>query len=651
MSERIGVFICECGPGLGEALDFEALEEFARGLKDVVFVGRTELLCDPKGKERLKRVLEEQRLTKVVVAACSPKEHERTFREILRQAGLNPFLLCMANIREQCAWVSPDRESAGAKARAAVSAAVRRVGCQTPLSVPEILCSTDVLVVGAGVAGIAAALALAREGRKVRLVEKFPCIGGTAALHDELFYGMNCASCRLDPVLDEVLHHENIEVLLLSQVAEVLGNFGHFEVRIFQSARKVNPSVCMGCGSCSEVCPVTVPNEFNQGRDLRKAAFIPYPGALPHVSVIDSENCLETGGTPCGLCEKACPFGAVDLRQEDSQKVIEAGAIVLATGFALFDPSKSPSTGRKKTEHVLTSMEFERMLCQSGPTGGELLLSDGNVPRRIALVHCVGSRNSKYNEYCSEICCSLMTKYAARIRQKVADAEIFQFFSDLCLPGKEAQPFFGRTVSESRIRLVRLGSPDSFSISDEGGRPKIIIGDVSGKLKKGVFDMVVLGVAMEAGPESAGLAQLCGISCDRHGFFSSAKESMTSVCSARRGIYLAGACAGPKNIERSIAEGQAAAGLISSELVAGKTLHLAAEIAEIDATACSGCGICRRACPFGAISPNRSGEFFEVSAVLCTGCGICAAACPSGAVRHRHYSDEQIEEEIKGVLE
>ncbi len=650
MPERIGVFICECGPNLGEALDFEALEEFARGLKDVVFVERTKLLCDSAGRERLRNAIGQHRLSRVVAAACSPKEHERTFREVLKQAGLNPFMLCMANIREQCAWVSPDKEAAGAKARAAVCAAVRRVVRQTPLSIPEISCRTDVVVVGAGVAGIGAALALAGEGRKVRLVEKSPCIGGAAALHDELFYGMGCASCRLDPLLDEVLHHENIEAMLLSQVTEVRGFFGHFEVRVEQRARKVNPSVCIGCGSCSEACPVSVPNEFNQGRDLRKAAFVPYPGALPHVFAIDSENCLESGGTACGLCETACPFGAVNLREEDSHSIVEAGAIVLATGFALFDPSKSPATGYRQIENVLTSMEFERMLGQSGPTGGEILLSDGGVPRRIALVHCVGSRNSKFNEYCSGICCSLMAKYAARIREKLPDADIFQFFSDLCLPGKEAQPFFARTTSEARVNLVRLKSPDSFAISDEDGRPKIIVRDVSGKLKKGVFDMVVLAVAMEGGPEAARLGELCGISCDRHGFFSSARESMALVCSAKRGIYVAGACAGPKNIERSIAEGQAAAGLILSELVAGKPLDLPAEIAEIDAATCSGCGICRLACPFGAIVPNRSGEISEVRVVLCRGCGICAAACPSGAVRHRHYSDEQIEEEIKGVL-
>jgi len=411
-SEKIGVFICECGPNIKNAIDIDEMITSVGKKENIVLVKAFGLLCSDEGKGLIKRDIEDCGLTRVVIAACSPKEHETTFRRVLIEAGLNPYLLQIANIREQCAWVVKDKNLATRKARSIVEAAIKRVVHHEPLEKREIECQSDVLIVGAGITGISAALSLAQKNRKVYLVEREPCIGGKVALYQEVFPNLECASCMLAPKLDEVLHNENIELLTCSEVTEALGFYGNFIFNVEEKARFVDIKTCVGCGACFEVCPVKVKNEYNEGLDERKAIYIPYAGALPNAPVIDREHCLHFIGHKCDACQKVCPFSSINLNETDKKYEIKAGAAILATGFDQFDLKGLEMYGYGKIDNVYTGLEFERLLNSGGPTAGKILLKNGSSPEKIALVHCAGSRTEKYNEYCSDVCCTYLLKFA-----------------------------------------------------------------------------------------------------------------------------------------------------------------------------------------------------------------------------------------------
>src|SRR3972149_402993 len=379
MEKRIGVFICECGPNIKDAVNINEIERFVQSLDNVVLTRTFNLFCSEEGKRLIKDDIQKYLLTNIVIAACSPKEHEITFRKVLTEAGINPFLLQIANIREQCAWVVKNKKLATQKAGAIIAGAVRRIAFHEPLETKEIQCHSDVIVAGAGVAGISATLTLAQKNRKVYLIEKLPCIGGKVARYEKVFPDLECTSCMLDPLLDKVLHNEHIELLTFSEVQEVLGYYGNFVVE--------------------------VKKEYNEGLDNRKAIYIPYAGALPHVAVIDKKHCLHLQGKDCNACQNVCPFGSINYEETDQIQELKVGAIVLATGFDIFNPKSASQYGYGKIEDVYTSLEFERLLNSDVPTGGKLLQKNGKPPKRIAIIHCVGSRTKKYHEYCSGICC------------------------------------------------------------------------------------------------------------------------------------------------------------------------------------------------------------------------------------------------------
>jgi heterodisulfide reductase subunit A len=650
-AERIGVFICECGPNIKDAVDMDGVVEFAQGLENVVFAKLFGLLCSGNGKELIAKDIKEHKLTRVVIAACSPKEHEVTFRESLKKGGLNPFLLQIANIREQCAWVVGDKDLATEKSKAMIAAAVRRVVHHEPLETREIPCQADVLVVGAGVAGISAALTLAQKNRKVYLIEKAPYVGGKAARYEDVFPNLECASCVLDPILDEVLHHEQIEVLTFSEPLEVLGFYGNFVVKVHEKARHVDSATCIGCGACFEVCPVKVENEYNEGLDERRAVYIPYAGALPNVAVIDQEHCLRWRGQACNACKEACPFGCVDYEQEDKILELNVGAIVLATGFDTFDPRRAPQYGYGEIENVYTSLEFERLLSSTGPTEGKILLKNGSPPQNIALVHCVGSRTTRFNEHCSGVCCMYSLKFAHEAMEKLSHASVKELYSDLCLWGKESQGFFDRVSHENGIQLLHMQHADSIQIVEEDGKIWIKYTDVCGSPQEIISDMVVLAPAMEGARGAQDLAKVFDVPLGEGGFFVEEHGKIAPVSTLREGVFIAGCAQGPKDIQGSVVQGQAAAGAILSRLVPGEKLALEAMAAEVDEALCSGCKICVGLCPYKAIAYDNGETHVSINEVLCRGCGVCPAACPSGAIKARHFTDEQISAEIKGLLE
>jgi heterodisulfide reductase subunit A len=631
-------------------MDVNALVTFAQGLENVVLAKAVGFLCSAEGKTRISGEIKEHKLTRVVFAACSPREHEITFREILTNAGVNPFFMQPANIREQCAYVIKDNSLATNKAKMIINAAVSRVMHHEPLEVTEIECQPDVLVLGAGIAGISAALTLAQKDRKVYLLEKLPSIGGKIALYERVFPTLQCASCVLDQVSDEVLHHERIEVLTYSTVQEVLGFYGNFVVKVNKKARCIETSTCMGCGACLKFCPVEVSNEYNEGLDKRHAIYIPYPGALPNLAVIDKENCLRWQGEDCTACQEACPFDCINYEEADRVEELKVGAIVIATGFDIFDPSRAPQYGYGKVENIYTSLEFERLLNSTGPTGGEIVLKNGRPPERIAFVHCVGSRSGEFNEHCSGVCCTYLLKFAHQVKKKLPDVTIAELYSDFCLPGKEAQRFFANVSGENGPELFHMQDSGSIEISQENGRILIKYTDVDGGSKTVTSDMVVLAPAIEGTKDASDLAEIFDMSWDGSGFFVEENPNLAPVSSVRKGIFVAGCARGPKDIQASVADGQAAAGKILSSLIPGEKLVIGAITAELDSDLCSGCKICISLCPYKAITSDDLEKHATVNRILCQGCGICAAACPSGAIKAGHYTDSEIFAEIKGLL-
>ncbi|MBW2600444.1 MAG: CoB--CoM heterodisulfide reductase iron-sulfur subunit A family protein [Deltaproteobacteria bacterium] len=650
MTERIGVYVCECGPNIKDAIDLDEVVKFAKDLEDVVLARPFGLLCSQEGKTFIEKEIQEHNLSRVVIAACSPKEHEHTFRKVLEKSGLNPFALQIANIREQCAWVTNDKVLATEKAKALIAAAIRRVVLQEPLTERQIECQSDVLVVGAGIAGISAALTLAQKERKVYLVERLPSIGGKVARYEDLFPSLECASCVLDPIQDEVLHNEQIDVLALSEIEEVLGYYGNFIVKVRKKARFVDVGSCIGCGACFEVCPVKVRNEYNEGLDERKAVYIPYPGSLPNLAVIDKEHCLRFNSKTCSACQEACPFGSINYGEEDTIEELKVGAIVIATGFDLFDPGKVSRYGYGDIENVYTSLEFERLISSTGPTEGKLLLKNSKPPEKIALVHCVGSRSMESNEHCSGVCCTYLSKFAHQAKEKLPDVEITQFFSDLCLPGKEAQVFFNKVSSNNEIEFIRLKSPDSLDIFEQGGKALVRYTGAHEEPKTAQYDMVVLAPAMVGATDAARVAAVYDIAQGKAGFFSEEDTTLYPVASSMEGIFVAGCAQGPKDIGASVAQGQAAAGKILSRLVPGEKLALEAAVCEIDEGLCSGCKTCIGLCSYNAMTFDDKEKCVSINEVLCRGCGTCVAACPSGVIKAKHFTDRQMFSEIEGLL-
>jgi heterodisulfide reductase subunit A len=656
MSERIGVYICHCGTNIAGIVDVADVSTWA-GEKlahsGVVITRDYKFMCSSLGQELIQKDIKEQKLTRIVVAACSPHLHEKTFRNACKGADLNPYLCELVSIREQDSWVHTDKAAATAKAKAIVSGGVARVIHHEALEPLRVPIHPATLVVGGGIAGIQAALEIADAGFQVYLVEREPSIGGHMAQFDKTFPTLDCSACILTPKMVDVGNHPNITLLTWSEVQKVDGYVGNFSVSIKKKPRYIKTEDCTGCGICWEKCPKkVVDNVFEAGMGNRKAVYVPFPQAVPKYPVIDDVNCTYYLKGTCKACEKFCPTNAIDFDQKAEVITVEVGNIILATGYDLFDARRIPQYGYGNLANVYTNLEFERICNAAGPTGGNIVLRDGKTaPKTVGIVHCVGSRDKNYNTYCSAICCMQSLKFAHLVRERTG-AEVYNFYIDIRTPSKGYEEFYQRLLEEG-TRFVRGKVAEVTNVAripEEEGKLIIQVEDtLIGKQRRIPVDMVILSSGMQARHDSKDIAKLFGISCSSDDWYIERHPKLDPVATMTDGIYIAGCAQGPKDIPASVVQGAAAAARILGK-IQQKEIALEPVRATINEEQCSGCRICNNLCPFNAILFHEDKMVSEVNLALCQGCGTCVAGCPAGAISGTGFSNEQILSQIDGLL-
>jgi heterodisulfide reductase subunit A len=646
---RIGVYICGCATTIAGSVDVDELREFAGQLPSVVVARSCDAGCSERGQNIIKKDIRNLRLDRVVVAACSPHMHGTTFKRACREAGLNPYLLQIANIREQCSWVH--RNGNAEKAKALVEAAVRRAHYLEPLQSREVSVNPNVLVIGGGIAGIQAALRIADSGHEVYLVEREPSIGGRMMQLDRIFPTLEDSSHILTPKMAAVGCHPCIQLMTYSEIVGVFGHVGNFRVKIRRKARHVDETKCTGCGICIVNCPLRGPSEFNLGLSKRRVIYTTFPQAVPNIPVIDRDRCLYFDRGTCRVCERLCEFGAIDFDQQERIEEVEVGAIIVATGYDLFDPAPMTQYGYRRLDNVVTSLEFERMCSTTGPTGGEIRLNDGAAPERVGIVHCVGSRDRNYFDYCSRVCCTDALKYSLLIKEKTK-ANVYQFYIDMQCCGKGFEEFHRHTSAQGTnfVRGEVAEVTDQAIAAQEEGKLIVVAEEtLLGKAIRIPVDMVILCPAMKPRSDTAEVARLLGLDRRTDGFFLQRQPEVEPIGTSRDGVFVVGCAQGPKDITDTVAQASAAAAEVLAMMNGGR-VEIEATSAVVDESLCSGCKVCPAVCPYDAISFVDEKKVCQISDVLCKGCGLCAAACPAGAISAGQFTDKQILAEIEGLL-
>ena len=654
--EKVGVYVCHCGSNIAGVVDVVDVANWAAeklGRQGVIIAREYKFMCSSLGQELIEKDIKELGLTRVVVAACSPHLHEKTFRTAAKNAGLNPFLVELASIREQVSWVHTDKTVATEKAKAVVSGAVSRVIENAPLEEMRVPINPNTLVVGGGIAGISAALEIANAGFHVFLVEREPSIGGHMAQFDKTFPTLDCSACILTPRMVEAGTHPNITLLTWSEVEQVKGYVGNFTVTIRKKARFLKEADCTGCGICQEKCPKKViDDQFEAGLGYRKAIYTPFAQAVPKYPVMDKENCTYFIKGTCKACEKFCPTGAIDFNQQDEILEIPVGNIILATGYDLFDARKVSNYGYGRLPNVFTSLEFERLSNAAGPTNGNIVLRDGKTtPKSVGIIHCVGSRDRNFNNYCSVICCMQGLKFAHLVHERTG-ATVYNFYIDMRTAYKAYDEFYQRVLEEGTlfVRGKVAEVTDAARYSNEKGKLIIQVEDtLAGKQRRIPVDMVILSSGLQPRRDAKEVGKLFGISCSTDGWFTEKHPKLDPMATMTEGIYIAGCAQGPKDIPSSVAQGAAASARVLDKILQ-KEVALEPVRASVNKEKCSGCRICNGLCPYHAISFIEDGMVTEINPALCQGCGTCVAACPAGAISGTGFSNEQILAQIDGLL-
>ena len=652
--QKIAVYFCHCGTNIAGKVDVDKVVAWAAEQPNVAIAREYKYMCSDPGQDLIKQDIQEHGIDRVVVAACSPTMHEPTFRKAAADAGLNPFLLQMANVREHCSWVTVDKDEATEKAKRILSAQIHRLPFNEALEPIEVPVNPAVMVVGGGIAGIEAALKLAATGKKVYLVEKQPSIGGHMAMFDKTFPTLDCAACILTPKMSAAGKDPNIELMAYSEVVEVDGYVGNFKVKVNKKARYVNTDTCTGCAACLEACVVRkVPSEFDQGLGKRSAIYIPFPQAVPLRATIDAEKCLTLRGKKCKQpCTTACGPGAIDFEQKDEVVELEVGAIIMATGFELWDPGQDARYGYGRLDNVITSLEFERISNASGPTGGEIVCKNGEPPKTVAILHCIGSRDLNHQEHCSRVCCMYSLKFSHLIKEHLPETEVYELYIDMRAYGKGYEEFYRRLMDEG-VHMVRGRAAEVSDVAlapEEEGRLVVKTEDtLLGIVRRIPADMVILSSGLAPAKDAKAVSQTFGFGCSANGFFLERHPKLEPVSTVTDGIFIAGCCQYPKDIPDTVAQAGAAAACALA-LVDNPTVKVEPTISYIDPEKCCGCHICVGLCPHVAIQYNEELKVAEVITAACKGCGVCVAACGSGVPQQRGYLDNQIFAEIEGAL-
>lgn len=649
---RIGVYVCHCGLNIAGSVDCPEVAKFAATLPHVVLAKDNRYTCSDQGQDLIKKDIKENRLNRVVVASCSPRLHEPTFRKACEEAGLNKYLFEMANIREQCSWVHLyDKKAATQKAKDLVRVAVAKATLLEPAVEAEVPIARKTLVIGGGVAGIQAALDLADTGYKVYLVEKEPSIGGMMARIDKTFPTMDCSICILAPKMSDVGHHPNIELLTNSEVTEVKGYIGNFRAKVLKKPRYVTKD-CSACAECVKVCPIVVPNEFDVGLAIRHGIYTPFAQAVPSTYIIDMNTCLNKDGViVCDRCMKACERQAVKYEMKPETIDIDVGTIIVATGADVFDPTALPGYGYGKYQNVITSLEFERLINAGGPSGGHLLRpSDKQIPRRVAFIQCVGSRSDRAGKlYCSNVCCMNTIKDSLLIKEHWPDTEIYVFYVDIRAYGKGFEDLYKR-ARKMGVKFIR-GLPAEI-VEDKKTKSLWLIGENSlrKELYREDFDMAVLSIGLEPRKDAELIQHLLTLSRTEDGFFMEAHPKLRPVDAATGGIFFAGCAEGPKDIKDSVTQASAAAARAGILMAKGKvTVEAITPVSYLEN--CKVCGLCVKVCPYNALTLNKDQKRIEIIEAACGGCGTCAAECPFGALTQKHFTDKQIIAQIDAATE
>ena len=638
---KIGVYICWCGVNIGGVVDVPKLCDYARTLPNVALASEYKFMCSDIGQGMIMEDIKAGKVNRVVVSACSPRMHEETFRRACEEGGLNKYLFEQANIREHCTWVTMnDVPGATRIAKDHIRMAVAKSAALKPLKVTTVKVEPATLVVGAGIAGINAALDLANSGYKVYLVEKSPTVGGHMAQLDKTFPTMDCSSCITTPKMSEVARNPNIELMTYSEVVSLDGYVGNFQVRIEKYPHYIDQKTCTGCGHCIDICPVECANEFDLGMKPRKAIYLSFPQAVPGEYTIDMNHCIR-----CGICAEACPISAVRYDDKPEYVDIKVGTIILATGFEPYDARRMGQYGFGKHKNVINALQMERLLSSYGPTQGKVKRpSDLKEPKSIVWVQCVGSREftGKGRKYCSRVCCMYATKQARSYKEKHPDTQLFIFYIDLRAFGKGYEEFYNDTAKNYGVKFIR-GRVAEILEAENGN---VIIRAEDTTLQRPIeleVDMVVLSIGLEPPPDIDDIARIFNVTATKteDGFLMEAHPKLRPVDTLTEGIFVAGNVVGPKDIPDTVAQAKAAASSAAT-LMSQKEVEIIPYYATVLDHKCAGCKSCIALCPFNAITFNEIEKVAVINDILCKGCGTCVAGCPSKAIIQNHFDDAQI---------
>jgi len=675
---RIGVYVCHCGINIAKTVDVEKVRDYAATLPNVVLARDYIYMCSDPGQGLIKNDIKAGKINRVIVASCSPRMHEPTFRKTCVAAGLNPYYFEQANIREQCSWTSEDKEANTSKAVDLVKSAVARTNLLESLEYPkEVDIIPETLIIGAGITGMYAALDIADGGYKVHLVDRNPYVGGHMAQLDKTFPTLDCSACIITPQMVDVGSHPNIDLMTYSELAEVGGYVGNFDVKIKRKARFVDEKLCMGCDMCAQACRLhnRFPNEFDEGLKKRSPIYIAFPYAVPAVYTIDKDQCLMQTKGKCGKptlvstregikkkgrgeevsknevppCVAACGPNCINHDAKDEMVELKVGTIIAATGYDIIDPKVSPEYKYGVYPNILTGLEFERYSSASGPTLGEMVIN-GKVPKDAVFISCVGSRNKQTGyEYCSRVCCMNLAKQAHLLMEKVPDCNVSVLYQDVRAFGKGFEEFYNRVQKEGAH--YRRGLPGE--IYKKPGSDRVVVrgeDTMLGEPYELEADLVVLGVGLKPSDGVEDLVKITKLSQSADKFFLEAHPKLRPIDTAIDGMFIAGCAQGPKDIPDSVAQGKAASSASLMYLSSGKG-EIEAAISEIDEELCTGCRQCEEVCPYNTLSLDEEKNVMTVNETICKGCGACSAACPSGAASMKHYRDLQVYAQIEALTE